>query len=88
MTAVDVVDVARDGIWTLIKVAGPVMLIALVVGLAISLFQALTQIQEMTLTFVPKMLAIFGGLIVFLPFMLATMDTFMKEIAARITSLN
>ena len=88
MTAVDVVDVARDGIWTLIKVAGPVMLIALVVGLAISLFQALTQIQEMTLTFVPKMLAIFGGLMVFLPFMLATMDTFMKEIAARIASLN
>ena len=88
MTAVDVVDVAREGIWTLIKVAGPVMLIALVVGLAISLFQALTQIQEMTLTFVPKMLAIFGGLMVFLPFMLATMDTFMKEIAARIASLN
>lgn len=88
MTAVDVVDVARDGIWTLIKVSGPVMLIALVVGLAISLFQALTQIQEMTLTFVPKMLAIFGGLILFLPFMLATMDTFMKEIAARIASLN
>ena len=59
-----------------------------VVGLAISLFQALTQIQEMTLTFVPKMLAIFGGLMLFLPFMLATMDTFMKEIAARIASLN
>jgi flagellar biosynthetic protein FliQ len=88
MTAVDVVDVARDGIWTLIKVSGPVMLIALVVGLVISLFQALTQIQEMTLTFVPKMLAIFGGLLLFLPFMLATMDTFMKEIAARIASLN
>lgn len=88
MTAADVVDVARDGIWTLIKVAGPVMLIALVVGLAISLFQALTQIQEMTLTFVPKMLAIFGGLMLFLPFMLATMDTFMKEIAARIAGLN
>ena len=83
MSPADVVDVVRDGIWALIKVAGPVMIIGLVVGLV----QALTQIQEMTLTFVPKMLAIFAGLIIFLPFMIATMTGFMQQIASRIANL-
>ncbi len=59
MTGPEVMDVARDAIWTLILVCSPLMLIALIVGVAISLFQALTQIQEMTLVFVPKILAIF-----------------------------
>ena len=51
-------DVAREGILVLIKLASPLMLVALVVGLVVSLFQALTQIQEMTLAFVPKILVI------------------------------
>lgn len=84
MTAVDVVDVARDGIWTLIKVSGPVMLIALVVGLAISLFQALTQIQEQTLVFVPKILAIFVTLLLALPFMSESLHGYMMRISSRI----
>lgn len=87
MTGVDVLDVAKDGIWVLIKVAGPVMLVALVVGLLISLFQALTQIQEMTLTFVPKILAIFIALFLFFPFMGETLGSFMQRIAERIISL-
>ena len=60
MNEADVIDVAQDAIWVIIKIAGPVMFVALIVGLVISLFQALTQIQEMTLTFVPKIIAIFS----------------------------
>ncbi len=59
MTGPEVLDVARDAIITLVIVSAPVMLVGLVVGVAISLFQALTQIQEMTIAFVPKILAIF-----------------------------
>ena len=69
MTGAEVLDVGRDAIFTLIKVAGPVMAIGLSVGLIIALFQSLTQIQEMTLTFVPKILAIFASLLILMPFM-------------------
>ena len=71
MTGAEVLDVGRDAIFTLIKVAGPVMAIGLSVGLIIALFQSLTQIQEMTLTFVPKILAIFASLLILMPFMLS-----------------
>ncbi len=54
MTGAQVLDVAQDGIWTLIYVSSPLMIVGLVVGVAIALIQALTQIQEMTLVFVPK----------------------------------
>ncbi|MFN4274930.1 MAG: flagellar biosynthesis protein FliQ [Ferrovibrio sp.] len=87
MTAVEVVDIMRDGIWVLIKVAGPAMIVSLVIGIAISLFQALTQLQEPTLTFVPKILAIFGTLILTMPFMIGTMISFMEQIASRIAGL-
>ena len=60
------------------------MLLALVVGLVVSLVQALTQIQEMTLTFIPKILAIFGSLLLFMPFMLATLSSFTERLMARI----
>ena len=69
MTGAEVLDVARDAILTLVLVASPLMLIGLVVGVVISLFQALTQIQEMTLVFVPKILAIFVAMLIALPFM-------------------
>lgn len=87
MTAVEVVDVLREGIWVLLKVAGPAMIVSLVIGLAISLIQALTQLQEPTLTFVPKVLAIFGTLIITMPFMIGTMVTFMEQLAQRIAGL-
>jgi flagellar biosynthetic protein FliQ len=64
MTGPEVLDVSRDAIFTLVVVSSPVMLVGLAVGLAISLLQALTQIQEMTLAFVPKILAIFISLLV------------------------
>ncbi len=84
MTGADLIDVGRDAIFTLLVVASPVMAVALFVGLIIALFQALTQIQEMTLTFVPKIIAIFLSLLVFMPFMGATLGSFMERIAARI----
>lgn len=87
MNGADVIDVARDAIWVIIMVAGPIMLIALIVGLVVSLFQALTQIQEMTLTFVPKIIAIFFSLLIFLPYMGDTLGEFMQRLAERIVGL-
>ncbi len=84
----EVVDVGREAIWVLLKMAGPVMLIALLVGLSIALVQALTQIQEMTLAFVPKMFTIFISLTMLMPFMLATLKSFMEQIALRIANLS
>ncbi|MGY3439948.1 flagellar biosynthetic protein FliQ [Marinovum sp. KMM 9879] len=71
MTESDVHTVLSDAFLTVLYAAGPIMAIALVVGLIIAFFQALTQVQEMTLTFVPKIVAIFLGLLVFTPFMYA-----------------
>ena len=68
MNEAQALDFMRDAIWTLIIVVAPIMLVGLVVGLIISLFQALTSIQEMTLTFVPKILLVFMSLVIFLPF--------------------
>ena len=70
MTGLAILDVARDGIFVFLKVAGPLMIVALVVGLAVSLIQALTQIQEQTLIYVPKIVvAVFAALLLMLPFM-------------------
>lgn len=87
MTPVEVIEVAREGLFVLLKVGAPVMMIALVVGLSISLIQALTQVQEMTLAFVPKILVIFTSLIVLLPFMLRTLTTFSERLFDRIVAL-
>jgi flagellar biosynthetic protein FliQ len=84
LTGAEVLDVARDGIWTLIIVSAPMMIVGLVVGVVIALFQALTQIQEMTLVFVPKILAIFITMLITLPFLGATMSAFMTRISEMI----
>ena len=84
----EVVDIGREAIWVLLKVAGPIMLIALMVGLAIALVQALTQIQEMTLAFVPKIFTIFISLTLLMPFMLSTLTSFMEQIVLRIANLS
>ena len=68
-----VLDISREAIFTLIKVVSPVLLVALFIGLIIGIFQALTQIQEMTLAFVPKILGVFFTLILLFPFMLNQM---------------
>ncbi len=86
MTGAEVLDIATQSIWVLLKMAGPVMLIALVVGTGIGVLQALMQIQEATIVFVPKILAIFGGLIVLLPFMGDVMAAYMQDVVAHIVS--
>ncbi|HEY3917758.1 MAG TPA: flagellar biosynthesis protein FliQ [Stellaceae bacterium] len=86
MTSSDVLVIARDAIIVALKLGAPAMLLALVVGLIISFFQALTQIQEMTLTFVPKMIVILLSLLLFLPFMLSTLESFTQQLMGRIIS--
>ncbi len=86
MTGAELLDIARDGIWTLIKVAGPPMIVGLFVGVAIALFQALTQIQEMTLVFVPKILAIFVSLGLAFPFMGQALAGYMSRLAVHIAA--
>jgi flagellar biosynthetic protein FliQ len=86
MNGAEVLDIARDAILTLVLVASPLMLVGLLVGVAISLLQALTQIQEMTLAFVPKILSIFIAMLVALPFMADTLQGHMMRLASRIAA--
>jgi flagellar biosynthetic protein FliQ len=86
MTGPETLDIAREAIVTLLQMSAPVMLIGLGVGLMIALFQALTQIQEMTLVFVPKIIAIFLSLLVLLPFMAQTLATLTDGVMQRIIS--
>lgn len=71
-----IIELATRALLVILYVSGPMMLLGLVVGLAVSIFQATTQIQEQTLTFVPKLIAILGGVLVFGPWMLAVMKDF------------
>lgn len=86
MTGAAILDIARDGIVTFLKVGAPLMLVALMVGFVVSLLQALTQIQEQTLIFVPKILAVFAAMILMLPFMSDALAGYMTRIAARIAA--
>jgi flagellar biosynthesis protein FliQ len=84
MNGPEILDIARDGILTFLKVASPLMLIALAVGLVISLVQALTQIQEQTIVAVPKIIIMGLAMIFLLPFMGDALGSYMTRIAARI----
>lgn len=86
MNAAAILDVARDGIVVFLKVGAPLMGVALIVGLAISLVQALTQIQEQTLVFVPKILAVFGAMLLAMPFMGDALAGYMARVAERIAN--
>lgn len=87
MDTAAVLDVSRDAVVVLLKLSAPLMITALVIGLIVSLFQALTQIQEMTLAFVPKILVVFVALLVFLPFMISTLITFTESLTQRIIGI-
>jgi flagellar biosynthetic protein FliQ len=76
MTESDLIELARTGMLVMVKLAAPPLLAGLAIGLVVSMFQALTQIQEMTLTFVPKVMAVMLVLLLFLPFMLHTLFDF------------
>lgn len=86
MTGNETLDLAREAIWLLILLSAPMMIAGLVVGVAIALVQALTQVQEMTLVFVPKILTIFLVLMLALPFMASALSTFMERIVALIAA--
>ncbi len=80
MGGAEVLDLARTAIWVTIKIAAPVMLAGLAFGFIVSLFQALTQIQEQTLAFIPKILSIFIVLLLTLPFMADSLNSFMMTL--------
>lgn len=75
-----VMDLMNRALWNVIIISAPMLLLGLAVGLIISIFQATTQIQEQSLAFIPKILAVFAGIILFGPWMLSTMVGFTKEI--------
>lgn len=82
-----VIGIARDAVLTVLYVAGPVMVVALVVGLIISILQATTQIQEQTLTFVPKIVAVFMFILLMLPFFMAKLQAFAEEMFSHIANV-
>jgi flagellar biosynthetic protein FliQ len=86
MNASDVFGIGNQAIMVALEIGAPVMLLALGVGLVISILQALTQIQEMTLTFVPKILVIFVSLLVLMPFMLSTLIEFTQSLFVRMAT--
>jgi flagellar biosynthetic protein FliQ len=87
MDAAEVIEIMRDGIYVLIIISAPVMATALIIGLIIALFQALTQIQEATLTFVPKVLAMVFVLILTLPFMIEELTGLNNRLYEKITHI-
>ena len=88
MTQTMVLDLLRDGFFTIMIVAGPILMIALVVGLVISIFQATTQIQEQTLSFVPKIIAVFLALILFGSFMMNRLIDFTTSLFRLISTIS
>jgi len=88
MNEEEIIDIARRAILVTIEVSAPVMLVGLVVGVTIALLQALTQVQEITLVFVPKIIAIMLALFVFLPGMAASLIAFTQFLADEIVALD
>ena len=80
MTQEMVIAIAEAAVYTVLIVSGPLLLIALVTGLAVSIFQATTSIQEQTLAFVPKIVAVLVGIVFFGPFMISTMTSYFHDI--------
>ncbi|MEW8970948.1 MAG: flagellar biosynthesis protein FliQ [Mesobacillus sp.] len=85
MTSEGVISIAERGIYTVLMISGPLLILALVVGLIVSIFQATTQIQEQTLAFVPKIVAVLVGIVFFGPWMLSYMLSYATEIFSNLT---
>lgn len=86
MSGSEALDLGREAIWLLLLIGGPIMLVGLVVGLVVSLVQTLTQLQEQTLVFVPKTVAMFIAIVLFLPLMGALLGRFTQEIFVKIAA--
>ena len=80
VTEGQVLDIVRDAIYNIIICAAPLLLVSLIVGLIVSIFQTVTSIQEQTLTFVPKIIAVFLGMLIFGAFILTTLTDYMTEL--------
>jgi flagellar biosynthetic protein FliQ len=87
MEPAGLLEICREAVYVLIKLSMPILLIALAVGLLVSLFQALTQIQENTLSFVPKILAVFVALLFLTPYMVNTLKVFNEQINSLIINI-
>ena len=87
MNGAEVLDIGRDAIWLTIQLSAPILIVGLIVGVGIGLLQALTQVQEATLVYAPKIVAVFVTLLICLPMMGALMSGFMRVIAARIAGM-
>ncbi len=87
MTPESVLDITQNAMWTAVIVAGPMLMIALTVGLVIGMFQAATQINEMTLSFIPKLFALFLTLVFAGPWLLATLMNYTKSLILSIPSI-
>lgn len=86
MTGAEVLDIGREAIWLTVIMAAPCMLVGLAVGFGVSLLQTLTQIQEQTLVYVPKILSIFVALLLFLPIMGGLLGRFTQDIFVRVAA--
>ena len=80
MSSSDIITIARQTVWVIVKTSVPLLLVSMVVGLIISLFQTLTSIQEQTLTFVPKLIAILIGILVMGTWILNEIVAFMNTL--------
>lgn len=87
MNETEVIETAREALLITIQIGAPILIIGLVVGVSIALLQALTQVQEITLVFVPKILAIFLSMFFFLPWMMRTLIVFTESLADKIIAL-
>jgi flagellar biosynthetic protein FliQ len=87
MDQTEIIELVREAVMISLQIGAPPMLIGLVVGVSIALLQALTQIQEITLVFVPKIMAIFLSIFVFFPGMVSILTTFMETLADRMIGL-
>ena len=87
MDQVAVIEIGRDSLFQILIISAPLMIAGMVIGIVISLFQALTTIQEITLTFVPKIVAVFIATVVFLPFMMTSLIEFSQGLFDRIAAI-
>jgi len=87
MTEQFVIQIVREALYNVLLIVGPLLLVSLVVGLTISIFQAATSISEQTLTFVPKLISVFLTIVLLLPLIISTVKTFVLEIFSWIPKL-
>lgn len=87
MNGAEVAEALRDSLWVVIKLGGPLLIVSLLVGLTVSLFQAVTQISEATLVFLPKLLALFACFALLGPFMVSTLDAYTQSLMSRLVAV-